>query len=93
VERTGPRHGKIPYAWFRGLAELAIDIGYFDLDDGYSCLVSDMSTVYLSITRTGKKKMIRHYGDTMTGPPRLSMFEDALDTFTDVVEWDDAPRR
>ena len=92
VERAGKRHGRLPESGFQGLAALALDIVFFDLDESYSCMVTDMPTVFISVTRAGKKKIVRHYGGTMTGPPRLSMFEDTIDTYTDSVEWSDAPR-
>ncbi|HEX6765464.1 MAG TPA: DUF6438 domain-containing protein [Polyangiaceae bacterium] len=88
AEQAGRHRGTIPESWFRSLAALALDIGYFELEDSYSCQVTDNPTVYSSVTRNGQRKIIRHYAPGMTGPPRLRAFEEAIDTFVDYVTWD-----
>jgi hypothetical protein len=92
VERSGRHRGTIPESWFRSLAELALDIGYFELESSYSCQVTDSPTVYSSATRNGRRKIIRHYAPGMTGPARLRAFEEAVDHFVDYVTWDEKKR-
>jgi hypothetical protein len=92
VERSGHHSGTIPESWFRRLTELALDIGYFELRDSYSCEVTDSPTIYTSVTENGRRKIIRHYAPGWAGPARLHAFEDAIETFVDYVTWEEKKR-
>jgi hypothetical protein len=89
VARVGRHRGKLDNQWFQELALLALDIGFFEMADEYDCLVTDNPAVYISLTRNGMKKTIRHYAVYHTGPPRLRVFEDVIDQYATHVEWVD----
>ena len=87
VRRVGRHRGRLEPYVFQKLAELAVDIGLFDLSDEYDCLVTDNPTAYVSVTRNGVRKTIRHYAPTATGPARLRAFEETLDRYAGEIEW------
>jgi hypothetical protein len=87
VPRVGHHRGKLDPQSFRELALLALDLGFFEMADDYDCLVTDNPTVYVSVTRDGAKKTIRHYAVFHTGPPRLRLFEEAVDQYAAHIEW------
>jgi len=87
VRRVGHHRGKLDPQWFRELAVLALDIGFFEMADEYDCLVTDNPSVYVSVTRNGVKKTIRHYAVSHAGPPRLRAFEDVVDQYAAHIEW------
>ena len=83
----GHRQGKLDANAFHRLARAATDIGYFDLKDSYSCSVTDNPTVYVSATKNGTRKLIRHYAPELSGPARLSLFEQAIDAVVPSIHW------
>jgi len=87
VKAVGRRQGRIDIREFARLAQLANDIGYFDLSDNYDCLVTDNPTVYTSVVHDGVRKTIRHYAVERTGPPRLEAFELMVDALEARVDW------
>jgi hypothetical protein len=88
IKLAGAHHGTIPREVFDRLAQLAIEIGFFDLDDDYRALATDQSTVYTAVTRNGARKLIRHYGPDRAGPQRLTAFEHEVENAWLWVEWD-----
>jgi hypothetical protein len=87
VEHAGLRKGKLGQDQFRYLALLASEIGYFDLSDNYSCMVTDNPTVFTRVEQNGRTKIIRHYAPSYAGPARLRAFEEAVDSAYGWIEW------
>jgi hypothetical protein len=87
VKFVGSRTGRLQPGLFEQLAALALDIGYFGLEDNYECNVTDLSVVYVSLVRDGSRKTIRHYAPGLTGPPRLRAFETLIDQMEHNVTW------
>ena len=87
VPRVGHHRGRLEPQWFQELALLALDIGLFDMAEEYACLVTDNPSVYVSVTRNGVRKTIRHYAVFHAGPPRLRVFEDVVDQYSAHIEW------
>lgn len=87
IKLAGKHHGTIPPEIFDRLAQLALEIGFFELDDEYQCLTTDQSTTYIAVTRNGVRKLIRHYGPDRGGPWRLTAFEHEVAVASQWVEW------
>lgn len=88
VPFVGKRRGKLPIERFHYLAQLASEIGYFDLQDNYDCGVTDNPTVYTKVEQNGASKLIRHYAPEYTGPARLRAFEEVVDSAQTWIEWE-----
>ncbi len=88
IRIAGAHHGTIPTEVFDRLAQLAIEIGFFGLDDDYRALSTDLSTVYIAVTRNGTRKLIRHYGPDRAGPRRLMAFEHEVESALSWVQFD-----
>ena len=89
VPHLGLHHGALPSGLFQRLAGLALELGFFGLDDSYSCPVTDNPTAYISVARGSSKRVIRHYAPAMTGPHRLRLLEETVDQYLEYVEWTD----
>lgn len=87
VPRVGHHHGKLKAWRFRDLALLALDLGLLEMPDEYDCDATDLPTAYVSVTRGGAKKIIRHSAPSGNGPPRLWMFEQTVDAYAADIEW------
>jgi hypothetical protein len=85
--RRGRHSGMVYPSGFTYLARLANELGIHESDDNYSIAVTDNPTVYLGITRQGRKKIIRHYAPSMSGPARLMAFENEVDRVVASAEW------
>ncbi len=83
----GTHVGRLSPESFQVLAHLADDLGIFDLESDYSCLVTDNPTVYVALTKDATRKTIRHYAPDDSGPPRLWWFEQCLDRIVDGIRW------
>ena len=83
----GTRHGKIDPRTVEDVAKLAVDIGFFDMDDFYSCQVTDSPTVYVSIVRNETRKTITHYAPDLSGPPRLGLLEVTITRLGELITW------
>lgn len=87
VEYVGTRRGKLHEYFFARLARVALGIGFFDMQDRYTCAVTDNPTVYVAVTKDGRRKVIEHYAAEWNGPHALLLFEDAIDAVHNYVEW------
>jgi hypothetical protein len=83
----GTRQGKIDPRTVEEIAKLAVDIGFFEMGDFYSCQVTDSPTIYLSIVRNETRKTIMHYAPDLSGPPRLAMLEVTLARLEELITW------
>jgi len=88
VEFVGTRKGSVDPQLFQELARLALDLGIDQMNDLYTCGITDNPTIYLSIVHNGQRKLIKHYAPDMTGPPRLQWFESYLSQVEDRVKWE-----
>lgn len=87
VKHVGIRRGKLDEYFFSRLARVAMGIGFFELQDRYTCGVTDNATVYVAVTRDGRRKVIEHYAPEWNGPHALLLFEDAIDAVQPYIEW------
>jgi hypothetical protein len=87
VPHLGRHRGKLDPRLFQELAAIALELGFFSFDDSYTCQVTDNPTVYTSIKRKGRQKIVRHYAPSFTGPRGLEMLEDKIDDYADWIEW------
>lgn len=85
--RVGQHSGTIYGSGFNYLAGLADELGIYGLEDSYSVPVTDNPTVYVALTRNGKKKIIHHYAPRLSGPLRLNLFEQEIDRAIEAAEW------
>jgi hypothetical protein len=83
----GTRRGKIDPSTVEDVAKLAVDVGFFDMENFYSCQTTDSSTVYLSIVRNGVRKTIMHYAPDVSGPPRLGWLEATIARIEELITW------
>lgn len=87
VPFVGARHGKLePYS-FTQLATAAVGIGFFQMQDRYTCGVTDNPTVYVAVTKGGQRKIIEHYAPEWNGPSALRLFEEAIDAVQAQIQW------
>jgi hypothetical protein len=87
VRFVGTRNGKVDEYFFTQLARVAVGIGFFELQDRYTCAVTDNPTVYVAVVQNGRRKVIEHYAPEWNGPSALRLFEDAIDGVQRYVEW------
>jgi hypothetical protein len=77
---SGKLRGKLDFNRFVEVAQFAVEIGYFDLDDRYVCNGrNDAGTVFTVVERNGIRKAIAHTDAKGSGPRKLAAFEDAID--------------
>jgi hypothetical protein len=86
--RDGRHFGTVHAFGFAYLAGLANDLGIDELDDEYSIAITDQDSVYLALTRHGRRKLIAHYAPLRCGPPRLTAFENEIDHVLEQAKWD-----
>jgi hypothetical protein len=80
--------GKIDQAGFARVAQLAVEMGYFDLDDYYSCGSTYRGgTTFTSIVRNGTRKIVAHPSFADSGPFRLRALEDAIEELARHASW------
>jgi hypothetical protein len=85
--RLGRHSGMLNPTGFAYLARLVNELEILELSDNYTVPVTDNPTVYLAITRHGKRKLIRHYAPWISGPARLAAFENEVDRVLASAEW------
>jgi len=88
VKHHGERHGRIDTSAFAYLARLANELGIDQLKDRYRVPVTDQPSVYVGLTRRGRRKIISHYAPEYSGPARLQAFEHEIDRVIAQTEWD-----
>jgi len=87
VRFVGTRRGNLDEYFFARLARAAVGIGFFELKDRYTCGVTDNPTVYVSVAKSGQRKIIEHYAPEHGGPQALRLFEEAIDAVQQHIEW------
>ena len=76
VPMLGPYSARIDSAAFRKLAEHAIRVGFFAMNDEYTAGVTDASTTITTITAGNRVKRVSNYA--YSGPAELRTLEDAV---------------
>jgi hypothetical protein len=80
--------GKIDLHGFARVAQFAVEIGYFDLDDYYSCGSTYRGgTTFTSVVRNGTRKSVAHPAFADSGPFRLKALEDAIENEARHITW------
>jgi hypothetical protein len=87
VPFVGQREGQLDKYFFTRLARTAVGIGFFELQDRYTCGVTDSPTVYVAVTKNGERKIIEHYAPEYDGPYALRLLEQEIDAMYQHVEW------
>lgn len=88
--RYAPRHGKFtgrvsPY-YFETLARFIVDSNFAKLADSYTAGVTDNPTIYTSVVRNGKRKVVSDYA--RSGPASLWAIEELIDDLVSKTTWD-----
>lgn len=91
VPRKGKHTGKISDWTFNQLAEYLVESGYMEMESNYEVPLTDLPTAYTTATVSGKRKIIRNYGDV--GPSKLWALQQAIDGVLVEAEWDGDPKR
>ena len=84
VAAVGDRTGKIDPAKFQDLLQQFQKIGFFQLRDEYTAMITDMPTTFIGLTQDGKAKRIRDY---YKAPPELTELEHSVDRAANVHQW------
>jgi hypothetical protein len=87
VERKGKYTGHIDTFKYNRLAEFIRDEGFMSLEDNYTVPVSDIPSVYTSVTIDGKRKAIKNRGNA--GPSKLWAIEQLIDKLVSETKWDE----
>lgn len=87
VERLGDFTGKVPVWYFHQLAQFIRDSGYMELNDGYTCGVTDNPTTYTMVVMNGTRKTVSNYAQA--GPTKLWAVEELIDDLMSKAKWDD----
>jgi hypothetical protein len=87
VTYAGTRRGTLDTYFFAQLARAAIGIGFFEMQDRYICGVTDNPTVYVAVTKDNHRKVIQHYAPNWGGPEALRLFEEAIDSVQQNIDW------
>ena len=76
---SGSRTIALPSALFDSLAEELGRAGFFAMDSLYAVPMTDQSSIILSATRQGQRKVVVRYGDPEQAPASLQGLIDRLD--------------
>ena len=85
VAVEGTRTASIPAGQVRLLVERFNEIGYFQFEDAYLCLLPDIASYATSFTDGAREKGIVRCGNQ--GPQALEELEDFIDTIVDSQHW------
>ena len=84
VSTVGYRTGKIDPAKFQELLREFQKIGFFQLRDEYTAMITDMPTTFIGLAQNGRTKRIRDY---YNAPPELKELEHSVDRAANVHPW------
>src|SRR5262249_32279706 len=74
TRRKGRFVGRVEVEEFERLARYALAIGFFTLNDVYSCGVTDNPTVYVAVASADRRKLVYHYAPFhQTAPATLDV--------------------
>ncbi len=88
VAATGVHTSTLAPEQLQALVEAFQTADYFALDDSYTNEnVTDLPSVYTSITLNGKTKRINHYYGNFCTPQQLSDLESTIDAIANTSQW------
>lgn len=85
IEPLGPHCAEIDIPYFAILAWLVRDIGYFELEDHYTQMVTDSPSTFTSVVKNGQRKTIRNYA--FGAPATLWALETLIDQKRNELNW------
>lgn len=85
ADREGTFAGEIHGPYFHQLAQLIKDSDFMDLDDVYTCDVTDLPATYTMVVLNGERKIVRNYGNS--GPSKLWAIEELIDGLRAQTDW------
>ncbi len=88
VDHVGRRTGTAPVTLFNELARFAVDSGFMCFNDEYAVPVTDLPSVFVTVTRDGVTKTVRNYGGA--GPSALWALAALADEMLRQTRFDDA---
>lgn len=87
---TGERVATIGADPFQVLAQLAVDIGFFQLKDAYKSYLADVPVAYTAVKAGGVEKIVLNHH--AKGPEELLRFQAALDQLIAQTVWTEPSR-
>lgn len=86
VRTVGRQTDRVPVPRVAALVQLVDRIRFFELDDKYRELITDLSTTFVTVTRDGRRKRIEDY---FGAPESLKQLERAIDETARTAQWID----
>ena len=84
VKVTGRQTDRVPASRVAALVDTVDRIRFFDLDDKYRQLITDLPTTFVTVTRDGRTKRIEDY---FGAPKSLSDLERQIDDAAQTARW------
>jgi hypothetical protein len=84
VKVTGRQTDRVPASRVAALVETVDRIRFFDLDDKYRQLITDVPTTFVTVTRDGRTKRIEDY---FGAPKSLNDLEREIDDAAQTARW------
>lgn len=84
VRVSGQQTKQISSSDVAALAATVERIGFFELDDRYHILATDLPTTFVTVTSNGRTKRIEDY---FGAPEALQAFEKQIDTIAGTRQW------
>ena len=84
VRIAGRQTDRIPVSRVGALLETIDRIGFFELNDKYRQLITDLPTTFVTVTRGGRTKVIEDY---FGAPTSLKDFERQIDEAAQTARW------
>jgi hypothetical protein len=84
VKLAGRQTDRIPASRVTALVETVDRIRFFDLDDKYRQLITDLPTTFVTVTRDGRTKRIEDY---FGAPKSLKDLERQIDDAAQTARW------
>jgi hypothetical protein len=84
VKVAGRQTDRVPASRVAALVETVDRIRFFDLDDKYRQLITDLPTTFVTVTRDGRTKRIEDY---FGAPKSLNDLERQIDDAAQTARW------
>lgn len=84
VRIVGRQTDRVPVSRVAALVETVDRIRFFELDDKYRQLITDLPTTFVTVTRDGRSKVIEDY---FGAPTPLKDFERQIDDIARTARW------
>jgi hypothetical protein len=81
---AGRQTDRVPASRVAALVETVDRIRFFDLDDKYRQLITDLPTTFVTVTRDGRTKRIEDY---FGAPKSLTDLERQIDVAAQTARW------